>query len=145
MSLLDEVDRLYEGCVMEPERWGEQAFTDWAEGAAQSEVVDRDVARRLRRCLTAARRLADFWRSADRTAAPADWRARVDMALGIRAWRPELELAEELLERRADAATFERVAELFPVVTNQPFLDGIDHATWLQDREPGGPGGTIGG
>lgn len=130
---------------MEPERWGDQAFTDWAEGTAQSDVVDRDLARHLRRCLTAARRLAAFWESADRSKAPDDWRARVDVALGPRAWRPQLELAEALLERTEDPETFERVAALFPVVTNQPFLDGIDHATWLQDRERGGPGGSIAG
>lgn len=147
MSVIEEVDALYEGCVMDPDRWGEQAFADWVDGVALSTPLDRETARFVRRCVTAARKLAAYWRDADRARAPDDWRARVDLALGARAWRPQLELAHRLLDREPDPHLFARVSELFPVVTNQPFLDGIGYEEWLrerlQDRPEAEPGGTI--
>ena len=134
MSLLDEVDRLYEGCVTEPDRWSEQAFADWADGVAQGYVADREVARSVRRCLTAGRRLATFWSQTEESPDADDWRQRVDIALGSRAWRPQLELAMALLARSPDPETFDRVGELFAVVNHQPFLDGIGYDEWLQEH-----------
>lgn len=134
MSLLDDVDALYEGCVMDPCRWTDQAFVDWTESVAASSTVDRQIATRLRRCLNAGRKLAAFWAAAETGSAPTEWRSRVDVALGVRAWRPQLELAQAMLESAPTEETFDRVAALFPVVTNQPFLDGIDYATWRDRR-----------
>ena len=144
MSLLDDVDGLYASCVMDPGRWNDQAFADWVDAVSLTEGIDREVTKLLRRCLNAARRLAAFWVAADTARAPDDWRGRVDLALGVRAWRPQLDLARLLLERNGDRATFERVAELFPVVTNQPFLDGIDYQDWVHGSVDPGAGGTIG-
>lgn len=147
MSIVDDVDTLYRGCVMDPDRWGEQAFADWLEGVSLSTSIDRETAKYVRRCVTAARKLAAHWSDADRSRAPDEWRGRVDLALGAKAWRPQLELAQSLLERHPDEGLFDRVCELFPVVTNQPFLDGIDYDEWLrnrsQDHPDTGPGGTI--
>ena len=139
MSLIDEVDRLYEGCVTEPARWNDQAFADWADGVAQGEPIGRNLARHIRRCLAAGRRIAAFWRDADISPEPDDWRSGVDVALGNRAWRPQLDLAMAILERSPDPEVFDRVASLFPVVHHQPFLDDITYDEWLGDpshREP---------
>ena len=106
--------------------------------------VDKEVARYLRRIVNAARRIAAFWESDDAPSAAADWRSRVDIALGARAWRPQLDLALHLLERDGDEASFTCVADLFPVVMHQPFLDGIDYRTWRDDPTWRSPRGSIG-
>lgn len=133
MTVLDDVDALYAGCASEPHRWSDQAFVDWSESILMSGTVDKETARHLRRIVNAARRIAAFWASADVVPAADDWRSRVDIALGARAWRPQLDLALHLLERDRDEASFAAVAALFPVVMHQPFLDGIDYATWSED------------
>jgi hypothetical protein len=131
-GLLTEIDRLYEGCVMEPEQWHDQAIADWAEAIGNDEL-DGTSARLVRRVLGVARRLVGFWDRASQPA-PDDWRSRVDVALGAKAWRPQLELAEHLLETSSDEETFDVVAALFPLVRNQPFLDGIAYDDWLEGR-----------
>lgn len=141
-GLLSAIDQLYEGCVTEPGRWNDQAFQDWADGIASAEGMDRTTSRFVRRSLKAGQRLAAFWISQG-GAAPDDWRARVDMALGARAWRPQLELAEYLLERDQSEDVFVAVVSLFPVVHHQPFLDGVSFEEWLELREQTGPGGSI--
>jgi hypothetical protein len=133
-GILTEVDRLYEGCVTDPHRWHEQAFVDWADTVASGEPLDREAARQVRRIVSVARRLATFWAERDLTAAPDDWRSRVDVALGPRAWRPQLELAEHLLDLSPDEDTFAVVVNLFPLVRNQPFMDGIDYSAWREGR-----------
>jgi hypothetical protein len=131
-SLLAEVDGLYRSCVMEPDRWTEQAFADWAEAVAAGPDVDRNVARHLRRIVGAARRLATHWRDAADPGEPDDWRSRVDAALGARAWRPQLDLATYLLEVAPDESRFDVVASLFPVVMHSPFMDGITYDEWRE-------------
>ncbi len=141
-GLLTSIDQLYEGCVTEPGRWSEQAFQDWAEGVASAEGMDRTTSRLVRRSLKAGQKLASFW-SSHTGSAPSDWRSRVDMALGARAWRPQLELAEYLLDRDRSEDVFDSVASLFPVVHHQPYLDGVTFEEWLELREQSGPGGSI--
>ena len=133
MSLLSEIDALYQQCVTEPDRCGEQFFADWADGVAANDHLDRDSARSIRRCITAARKLASFWQDRDASATE-DWRSRVDIALGPRAWRPQLELAEHLLDSTGSEEAFSYVRTLFPVVRNQPFLDGQGYDAWLEAR-----------
>ncbi len=128
-ALLSDIDDLYRSCVMEPDRWTDQAFSDWAESAASGPDVDRTVARYLRRVIGAARRLSAHWQDAAQPG-PDDWRSRVDVALGARAWRPQLELAIHLLETAPDEARFDVVASLFPVVMHTPFMDGITYDEW---------------
>lgn len=142
-GLLDAVDALYRGCSMEPGKWNEQAFVDWSEAVALETPIDKVLARHVRRCLMAGRRLAAFWVDRGSGGGPEDWKARVDMALGVKAWRPQLDLAFELLSRFDDESTFERVSALFPVVNNMPYLDGVDYETWRQDRLDGSAGGSI--
>ena len=129
-SLLYEVDRLYEGCVTDPERWGDQAFADWTDGVASTNALDRDSAKAIRRCVNAARKLQRFWVDRSMANAPDSWRSRVDLALGARAWRPQLELAEHVLATDPSEEVFVVVADLFPLVRNQPYLDGISYEEW---------------
>lgn len=135
MSLLSEIDRLYEGCVTDPDRWHPQAIADWAD-AVSSGDIDRRAARSIRRVIAVAGKLVAFWQAS--SAPPSgDWRSRVDVAVGVKAWRPQLELAEYLLESHRDEETFDVVAALFPVVRNQPFLDGVTYAEWAADQDAG--------
>lgn len=131
-SILGEVDRLYEGCVTDPRGWHDQAFADWAETVTSGDALDRDTAKWIRRIVGAARKLAAFWSERDLDHAPDDWRSRVDVAMGPRAWRPQLELAEHLLDLSPDEEAFSVVVDLFPVVRNQPFMDGITYREWLE-------------
>lgn len=134
-SLLSEIDQLYELSVTEPQRCTEQLYVDWAEGVAGGPDVDKVSARYIRRSLTMARKLAGFWSDRGTAKGPQDWRSRVDLALGARAWRPQLDLAEYLLERDGSSEAFEVVSALFPVVNNQPFLDGMTFEQWQEAKE----------
>ncbi|MGI9585732.1 MAG: hypothetical protein ACR2N7_09105 [Acidimicrobiia bacterium] len=131
-GILDDIDELYEGCVMAPGRWNSQAFADWSEAVAATNELDKQQAKYVRRAITAARKLRDFWM--DRTgAAPDDWRSRVDVAMGPRAWRPQLDLAEQLLVTSPSPEAFDRVSTLFPLVMNEPYLDGITYDDWVAE------------
>lgn len=134
-GLLSEIDLLYELSVTEPRRCTEQFLVDWAEGVASSPDVDKVSARCIRRSLTVARKLAAFWSDRRPTTGPDSWRSRVDLVLGARAWRPQLDLAEYLLERDGSPEAFEVVSALFPVVNNQPFLDGVTFEDWQEGKE----------
>ncbi len=132
MSLIDEVDNLYEQAVTAPDSVNEQMLTDWAEGVASGYEVDRNGAKFARRCLSSARKLAAFW--VDREPGdddPSGWTSRVDLALGIRAWRPQLDLARHLLDVAPSSEMYDRVAVLFRVVNNEEFLDGMSYDEWL--------------
>jgi hypothetical protein len=133
-GLLVEIDVLYEGCVTNPRRWREQDFVDWAEGVSVGYDLDRTSAKMIRRALTMARKLAAFWLDHADLGGTDDWRSKVDIALGPRAWRPQLDLAEHLLATDPDPDVFAVVADLFPIVRNQPYLDGIRYEAWLEAR-----------
>lgn len=133
-GLLSEIDQLYELSVTEPQRCTEQFYVDWAEGIGGSPDMDKVSARYVRRCLNMARKLAGFWGERGTVTEPRDWQSRVDVALGPRAWRPQLDLAEHLLERDGSTEAFAVVSGLFPVVNNQPFLDGVTFEQWQEGR-----------
>ena len=97
LSLAAAVDDLYRDVVMEPDRWGDEAFGEWmANLTVDSSSIDRLTARSLRRAVRVATKLQRFWGSqdAERYRGEESWEARVDLAVGIPAWRPALELAE---------------------------------------------------
>ena len=131
MSLIQEVDLLYERCVSAPDECNDQFFVDWADGMASAEEMDRANARSIRQCIRVGQRLAAFWAAADPPDG-SDWRSRVDMALGARAWRPQLDLARNLLERHPSEEHYDAVAALFPLVHNEPFLDGASYEEWIE-------------
>jgi len=132
VTLLDEVDRLYETSVMSPDSLGEQSLADWASDVASGFDVDREGAKYVRRCINVAKKLIVFWTERSELAdGPAEWRARVDIAQGIRAWRPQLDLASHLLTESPSPELFGHTVALFRVVNNEPFLDGISYEEWL--------------
>jgi hypothetical protein len=133
MTVLDEIDQLYETAVTSPASVNDQMIQDWADGVAVSYQFDRLGAKYVRRCLNIARKLAVFWLG--RTSAednPVEWHSRVDLALGVRAWRPQLDLARHLLVIAPDHAIYDKTGELFRIVNNEPFLDGMSYEVWLE-------------
>ncbi len=136
MSLLDEVDQLYEAAVSAPASVNDQMIADWAEGTASGYEIDRQGARYIRRSVNAARKLASFWSTREPAKSdPADWPSRVDLALGAKAWRPQLELAQHLLETSPSEDIYERAAQLFRLVNNEPFLDGMSYDVWFEAQQ----------
>ncbi len=130
LILLRAIDRLYADVVTAPEAWGEQAFADWASDATAGGVT-KHQARAVRRCMRMAERLRDFWLRGEAAVVADDWRTRVDVALGPRAWRPTLELARHGLDSQPSAEMFEQVQTRFRVVNSEPWMDGMDYDTWL--------------
>jgi hypothetical protein len=137
VTILDEVDQLYELAVMSPASLNDQMIQDWSEGVVGGYEMDRLGAKYVRRCVSIASRLATFW-AARKPAQddPVGWPSRVDLALGIRAWRPQMELAQHLLETSPDEATYDRAAELFRIVNSEPFLDGMSYEGWCETCRP---------
>jgi hypothetical protein len=135
LSVLRAVDALYESVVTSPDSWGPQAFADWAEDLASGGLT-RDQARAVRRCVRAAQKMRDFWASGGGAVSADDWRTRVDVSLGARAWRPPLELAMTGLSDDPSEELFEEVAQRFRVVNSQPWMDGVDYAAWRDRAAP---------
>ena len=135
------VDDLYRDVVLHPERWNEAAFADWLESVAlEHETIERTQAKHLRAAVRSATRLQRFWADADadRKRAEPLWRARVDIAAGVPAWRPGLELAMIDLETMPSEDRFDDVRERFRVVNGTPWLEGTSFAEW--DAARGGIG-----
>jgi hypothetical protein len=133
LGLLHAIDRLYEDVVVAPEAWNPQAFADWAQEAA-ADGVTKAEARALRRCLRLATKLRDFWLEGEARVDAPDWRTRVDIALGARAWRPTLELALAGLDADPSEALFEEVQTRFRVVNSEHWLDGMTYEQWCEER-----------
>lgn len=131
-GLAEAVDALYRDVVMTPGGWGEPELAGWLESvAAERETVDRDQARQLRRAVRVATKLQRFWADADNTRrAEASWQSRVDIAVGIPAWRPTLELAMIDLEARPSEERFEDVRRRFRMVHSAPWHQGVSFAEW---------------
>jgi hypothetical protein len=132
--LLRAVDDLYASVVEDPDRWSEAAFAEWADSvAAEAPAAGKPAQRALRQAMRRAQRMATFWgaaSAAEQGAAP-DWRARVDVASGVPAWRPTLELAMLALEESPSADSFAEVQERFRLVNNTPWMEGVSYEEWL--------------
>lgn len=136
MSVVDEVDRLYEMAVTSPLSLNDQAIQDWSDGVSVGYELDRLGAKYVRRCLNSARKLASFWADREsRNEDPLDWHSRVDLALGVRAWRPQLELAQHVLDVSPSYETYDAAARLFRLVNSELFLDGMTYEVWLTARQ----------
>ncbi len=130
-AILDDAEDLYRGVVTDPDRWNEQAIADWVDGVSMHSTLDRATAKHLRRIVTMAGKLQQFWEADPRRDdASIEWRSRVDIALGPRAWRPILDLGMHQLEVEPDEDLFERVAGLFKVVNRVEWLDGATFEEW---------------
>lgn len=135
-GLAEAVDGLYHDVVMEPDAWGDQDFADWLDTIARErETVDRNEAKQLRRALRVASKLQRFWATADTTQrAEQSWQARVDIAVGIPAWRPTLELAMIDLEERPSQERFDDVRRRFRVVNSAWWQEGLTFSDWSATR-----------
>ena len=137
VGLVDRAERLYESVVTSPQDWNEGRFAEWAEELAiDGTDLDRETLRHVRRIIRAATRLRTFWSTEDanRPDDHGDWRTRVDISLGARAWRPILELAMHKLEVSPSSELFEVVREQFGVVNSQKWMEGVTYEEWLADR-----------
>lgn len=136
LTALRAIEHLYESVVMNPDAWNEQAFADWAgETLADVTELPREAVREVRRCLRAAQRLQAFWATAEGTVADHDdWRSRVDIALGPRAWRPTLDLARTGLSDAPSEELFIEVKARFAVVNSERWMDGVDFEEWVRNN-----------
>ena len=119
---------------MSPNDLTEQVISDWFDGIASTNDLDKQAAKLLRRLVRTAQKLALFWVSDQRAAdRELDWRTRVDIAMGPRAWRPVLDLGQHLLEVEPSEDVFDRVSDLFRVVNGDTWLEGMSYDAWLAD------------
>lgn len=135
-GLLAQCEELYSAVCFDAAAWTDRALADWIEGVAASSHVDKDVGRELRRIVRAAQKLRDFWLdpAAGRPPDHGDWRTRVDIGIGVRAWRPLLALARLGLSREPAAELFEDVKERFRVVSGERWMEGVAFDAWLADH-----------
>jgi hypothetical protein len=143
LSLAVAIDDLYRDVVLDPHRWGDDAYAEWMENvASDAGGIDRDAARLLRRAVRIAMKLQRFWSSphADAHRSETSWEARVDIAAGVPAWRPGLELAERDFETNPSEEGFEEVRHRFRVVNGAPWMGGIDYEQWRAGNADGRSG-----
>jgi len=140
LSLADAIDGLYRDVVLDPDRWGDDAYAEWLEGiAVDADGIDRVAARSLRRAVRIAMKLQRFWSSPDAEGhrRETSWEARVDIAVGVPAWRPGLELAERELEVNPSEEGFDDVRRRFRVVNGSAWMEGIDYEEWCAGSADG--------
>ena len=132
LGLLRRIDDLYESVVTRPEAWTEDSFADWGGEAAAGSIPSKAVGREIRRSLRVAQKLQAFWREdVERPSDHGDWRTRVDLAMGPRAWRPTLEIARAGLEEAPSEALFEEVQQRFRVVNSDRWMEEVTFSEWL--------------
>jgi hypothetical protein len=135
LGLLHRIDDLYESVVTQPGQWTDDVLADWAADATAGAVPPKPVAREIRRCLRTAIKLRDFWlRDEVRPDDHGDWRSRVDLAMGPRAWRPPLDIARMGLDEAPTEALFLEVQKRFRVVYNDRWMEESSFSEWLADH-----------
>ncbi len=133
-SLAVAVDDLYRDVVMDPDRWGDEAYGEWmANLTIDRTAIDRREARSLRRAVRMATKLQRFWssRESERYRGEESWEARVDLAVGIPAWRPALELAEQELEASSSPEGFADVGRRFRIVNGTTWMEDVEYDDWV--------------
>ena len=131
---------MHRNVVLDADRWGDDAYAEWLENMAiDADGIDRIAARSLRRAVRIAMKLQRFWSSpdADVHRNEMSWEARVDVAVGVPAWRPGLELSERDFETNPSEAGFDEVRRRFRVVNGSPWMEGIDYEEWCADNADG--------
>lgn len=134
--LIERCDHLYESVVIDPSAWPDHRLAEWAEELFVDDPPDRQTRKQIRAVIRAAGKLRTFWSddAAPRPDDHGDWRARVDIALGARAWRPLLDLAMHGLETSPSPELYEVVKDRFAVVTSQRWMEGVGYEEWLAER-----------
>lgn len=135
-GLLAQCEELYAAVCFDAESWPDSALADWIDGVAASSFVDKEIGRELRRIVRAAQKLRDFWLTpaAGRPPDHGDWRARVDIGTGVKAWRPLLALARLGLSREPDRVLYDDVKERFRVVTGERWMEDVSFDEWVADH-----------
>ena len=132
-ALLERAEGLYQVVVTAPQDWGDAAFEEWAlDIFSEGDPPPRPLAREVRRCIRAAVKLRSFWLdpATDVPSNAGDWRTRVDLALGIRAWRPLLAIALFGLDEAPTEHLFGETRRLFREVHAAPWAEGLTYAEW---------------
>lgn len=141
LALLTRIDALYESVVTQPEAWTEDAFADWVADSTAGSIPPKPIAREVRRCLRIAQKLRVFWlEDVERPPDHGDWRTRVDLAVGPRAWRPTLEIARAGLDEAPSETLFEEVGRRFRVVNSDRWMEEVSFSDWLAQH---GRSGTL--
>ena len=132
LSTMRAIEGLYESVVTDPHAWGQQAFADWAgDTLVEASELPKNAIREIRRSLRAAQKMQAFWEAERSTVSDHDdWRSKVDIALGPRAWRPLLDLARVGLDAAPSEELFEEVRERFAVVNSERWMEGIAYEEW---------------
>lgn len=136
LALVHSLGALYRDVVTAPAEWGEARIVSWAVDLF-AVPPDPNAARLVRRAMRVSHKLAVFWRDppVDVPADAGDWRTRVDLAAGARAWRPVLELARLGLDESPSRELFEEVGRLFRLVHHQHWMDGASYEEWLREND----------
>ena len=136
LGLIEQCEQLYTEACFDGENLPDSALADWIDGIATSMEVDKPVARELRRVLRATQKLRDFWIAPAEGRPPDhdDWRTKVDIGLGTKAWRPLLEIARHGLDDAPSDELFEQVKDRFRVVSGERWMDGIGYEQWLAEQ-----------
>lgn len=132
-GLLAQCEELYAEVCFDPAAWPDSALADWMETFATSAYIDKEIGRELRRIGRAAQKLRQFWLDPAPNRPPdhGDWRTRVDIGLGVRAWRPLLAMARLGLSREPTAELYGDVKDRFRVVTGERWMEGVTFDEWL--------------
>jgi len=138
LALVRMIDDLYAEVVTVPGAWSDARAVEWGTDVLAGEAADRETARHLRRVLRMTMKLAEFWRDPP-PGTPRDlddWRSRVDLAVGARAWRPVLDIALGGLHAAPSVELFDEVKARFRVVNNEFWMEGVGFAEWQSGAAP---------
>ncbi len=136
LSTLRSIESLYESVVASPEVWGEQSFADWANDTlVEAADLPKQAIREVRRSLRAAQKMQSFWANSQSTVSDHDdWRSKVDISLGPKAWRPTLDLARVGLDHSPCEELFDEVRERFAVVNSERWMEGVTYDEWSENN-----------
>lgn len=136
LGLIEQCEQLYADACFDAESLPDTVLADWIEGIATSTEVEKEVARELRRVLRATQKLRDFWLApaSERPPDHGDWHTRVDIGLGIKAWRPLLEIARIGLETQPSEELYGQVKDRFRVVSGERWMEGVTYEQWRDGR-----------
>lgn len=136
LGLLADLDGLFASVAMAPGEWDEYRFAEWAaEHIGSREPLANEPVRLVKKGIRRAQRLQDYWSGRD--GGPADWRQRVDEALGSTGWKPGLDLARWGLENDPTEELYDEYRLRFQAVEFQP---PVEQFADFQQRAAASPG-----
>lgn len=136
LALLRRLDGLYRSVVTSPESWSDDEFAGFAtEMFGEQRRPSRTTAKHGRAALRMAVKLRDFWAEppAGTPSDAGDWRTRVDLAYGVRAWRPLLDIARSGLDEAPSGELFDETKRRFREVHGVPWMEGVSFEQWVSE------------